>query len=210
MATSLADTATTRTLFPDLLEMSRPTAELIHALVQRVPNAGPARIIQLLYLVDLEAHRYLGQPLTPLTYVWHTHGPFDSDVLALLDVLSAQGRLDETKAVLANGKTRFRYKAAATLPPGETLRPAELVLVNFVASKYGKKKLADLLDDVYQTPPMERARQAGRRGALLKMEMVNNEARIPGAELETVLRSIDQLETGQGRSLQEIRANRNP
>ena len=38
------------------------------------------------------------------------------------------------------------------------------------------------------------------------MELVDNEARIPGIELEKVIESIDQLDQGQGRPFGEVLA----
>jgi hypothetical protein len=208
MTASSAESATTRTLFPDPSEMLRPTAELIHAFVQRVPNAGRTQIVKLLYLADLEARRCLGHPLTPLNYIWYDHGPFDTDIYVQLDRLCGLGFLHEETYQRSDGKTCYRYSTTDAPPPGEPLKAAELALVNYVAARHGKKRLKALLDEVYQTPPMEQARKVGHRGVTLNMDLVNNASRIPGAELERVLRSIDQVERGQGRSLQEIRAER--
>jgi hypothetical protein len=41
----------------------------------------------------------------------------------------------------------------------------------------------------------------------LRMELVDNEARIPGIELERILLAIEQLDKGQGRPLKEVVAS---
>lgn len=210
MITSFAVSATTRSHFPDTQEMLRPTAELIHAFVQRVPDAGRTRLVKFLYLADLEARRWLGHPLTPLNYIWYDHGPFDSDIYSQLDHLCGLGYLNEETYQRADGTTCYRYRTTDAPPPGEPLKAAELALVDYVAAQHGKKRLKALLDEVYRTPPMEQAQKEGHRGVTLNMDLVNNESRIAGAELERVLHSIEQIERGEGRSLKTIRASRRP
>lgn len=65
-----------------------------------------------------------------------------------------------------------------------------------------------LLDDIVcQTKPMEDAKERNALGCQLRMELVDNEARIPGLELEQVIESVEELDRGKGRRFQDILAD---
>jgi hypothetical protein len=76
--------------------------------------------------------------------------------------------------------------------------------LKYITDKFGNPPLRDLLNDVVsQTRPMLDVQKRGQR---LRMDLVNNEERIPGMELEKVIQGMEQIERGEGRTLGEVMA----
>src|SRR5690242_20145818 len=57
------------------MDVTRAQQVIMH-LVKRRPDLGRTQIVKLLYLVDLEAHRQLGKPITEVQWKFHHHGPY--------------------------------------------------------------------------------------------------------------------------------------
>jgi uncharacterized phage-associated protein len=185
--------------------MPDKVAPLIQYFVERIPGAGRTQVVKFLYLADLEARRYLGKPITNLDYIWWDFGPFDSSILSQLDELCRSGFLEGEQVCYHTGKVGWRYRA--TTKRLEESFPKEVsAILEFIASHYGTTSLQNLLDDVvYQTTPMVDAKKREGFGCRLRMNLVDNEARaVPGLELEKVVRAIEQLDRGQGKSLKEV------
>ena len=60
---------------------------------------GRTQIVKYLYLADYEARRYLGRPITELSYRWDRHGPFDPAILQYLKELCDEDEVSEEKGV---------------------------------------------------------------------------------------------------------------
>jgi hypothetical protein len=182
-------------------------AELIQFFVRHVPGAGRTQIVKFLYLADLEARRYLGKPLTSLDYIWYDFGPFDSEILAELDQLSSRGVIQGEPVLYPDGKAGYRYLPGDSVG-ADALSREEAAIADYVVCTYGNTRLRPLLEEVvYQTRPMLDAKQRGAFGGRLDMGLVDNERRFPGVELGTVLRAIEDVDSGRGRPLREVRAN---
>jgi hypothetical protein len=182
--------------------MTSRVAQLIRYLVELVPGAGRTQIVKFLYLADHEARRHLGKPMTALRYRWDKFGPFDPEILRQVDSLERQGYLREA-AYEFQGTVAYSYTATEKSAP-RPFTKAELAILGVIVDRFGKMPLGNLLDDVvYQTRPML---EATRRGQRLRMELVDNEERIPGAELERVVAAVEQLDRGEGQPLEEVMA----
>jgi hypothetical protein len=184
--------------------MSNIVPKLISYLLEKAPNAGRTQVVKFLYLADLEARRCLGRPLSRLRYVLDNHGPFDPEILAALDNMEAQGQVASERYQYL-GNTCYTYKATAKSPRA-TFAPEEEVVLSHVARLVGKNSLKKVLDIVYATKPVVEARKRNARGQLLKMTLVDNEARMPGLELERVLASIKELDRTGGKPLEKVLA----
>lgn len=180
--------------------MANRVAQLIRYFVKHVPGAGRTQIVKFLYLSDHEARRYLGRPLTELRYRWDRFGPFDPEILRQLERLTQEGFLCRTEYGF-QGTPAYSYTATDT-PIAQEFSKAESVILGTIVDRFGTVPLGNLLDDVvYQTRPML---EAQRRGQRLRMELLDNEERIPGAELERVVRAVEQLDRGEGRPMSEV------
>jgi len=182
--------------------MTSRVAQLIHIFVKRVPNIGRTQIVKLLYMADHEARRHLGAPLTDLRYRWDKFGPLDPEILRQLERLEQEGFLRATRYEF-QGNPAYSYTVSETAMP-YTFNKVEAAILDVIVDRLGHLPLANLLEDVvYQTRPMQ---DATRRGQRLRMELVDNEERAQGMELETVVRAVEQLDRGEGRPLDEVMA----
>jgi len=184
--------------------MSSNVPKLIAYLLDRVPNAGRTQVVKFLYLVDLEARRCLGKPLTALEYVLDNHGPFDPAILSALDTMEALGQIAVERYQYL-GNTCYTYAATSKAPRG-AYAPEEDAVLSHVARIIQKNPLKKVLDMVYATKPIVDARKRNARGRPLRMTLVNNEARMPGLELERILASIKELDRTGGKSLDKFLA----
>lgn len=179
--------------------MPTQVAKLIRFFVERFPGAGRTRIVKFLYMADHEARRYLGRPLTDLEYRWDNYGPFDPEIQRQLDQLTCNGYVKEE--IHKEEYVWYNYYATNTPLPCH-LEKAEEAILEHVIQRYTKLKLGMLLEDiVYQTRPMLEATSRGER---LKMELIDNEARVPGLELERIVHAFDELESGGGVRLEDV------
>lgn len=177
---------------------------VIQFFVDRCPNVGRTVIVKLLYLSDLEARRYLGRPITDLDYIWWDYGPFDSEILSQLDQLCRDDVLNVEHVCYPGGKSGYRYSLGAKRINTSFSRE-ESAILEYVARLYGRMDLRDLLEEVvYQTSPMIHAKAHQETGAKLEMSAVDNEARVPGLELERVIESVDELDRGRGRPFHDV------
>lgn len=172
------------------------TEELVTYFVDRLSGRlGRTMLIKLIYLTDLEARRYLGRPMSGLTYRLWQQGPFDPALYKTLDRLRDSGEITEEMVPFSVG-TGYRYRSAR---PGRTheLNPAEEALLTYVLGTYATKDLQQVLDVVYDSEPMRRI-----DGAELKtrvpVECVDNEMRLRlgGIDLESALAGEEDARRG--------------
>lgn len=190
----------------DILKNSDQTAQLIRFFSERIPNAGRTQLVKFLYLTDLEARKLLGRPVTNLSYIWHDHGPFDPAIYACIDRLKRQSVIVEEKVQYPNGRHGYQYQAGDVALPC-ALPKEDLEIAKYIAGAYGKMTVRCLLEDVvYQTEPMEKAQKENSRGQRLSMEIVDNASRIPGDELERILRAVEEFDAGGGKPFRSILA----
>jgi hypothetical protein len=182
-------------------------AQMIRFFVERIPGAGRTQIVKFLYLADVESRRYLGRPISNLDYIWYDHGPFDSEILYQLDELCADGFIATEKVCYPNGFAGYRYRATKS-PVQFDFAMEQMTILNYTAVTYGSTPLQTLLEDVvYKTRPMLDAKEREAEGGRLRMELVDNESRMPGMELERIAGAIKDLDNGRGRPLREVVAS---
>lgn len=132
---------------------------------------GRTKLFKLAYLADLEARKLMGRPISSFAYHWHNHGPFDSEVYAAIDELTAAGLAHtqivnhgggyvEKRLIDDDGVSQFDFSAA------------EAEILEYVAARFMAVPLRDLLDNVvYESRPMKAVKE---RGEPLPMEIVDN------------------------------------
>ena len=185
--------------------MDNRTSQLIRFFVEKFPGCGRAQIVKSLYLADLEARRCLGRAITSLNYIVYDGGPFDSDILAELDRMESGGLLKVDRRA-ENGMVLLRYLPTEGKCPN-TFSEEEDYILTHVAEVIRSAVASSSLDDlIAQSKPMTDARQRDGFGCRLRMELVDNEAIIPGLELTKILQSMRDLAAGKGRPLKEIMA----
>lgn len=177
-------------------QTGRRTDDLVSYIVDRMSGrVGRTMVVKLLYLIDLEAHRYLGRSVTGVTYrLWH-YGPFDPDIYRSLERLRDAGEIAE-ETIQYPSAAGYRY---TTRNPGRThdLTPAEEAVVTFVLGTYAPRDLEEVLDVVYNTEPMKRV-EGEPLQSRIPLECVDDDMRIRlgGISLERALAAEESIREG--------------
>lgn len=151
-------------------------------------SLGRTQLMKLLYLADYEARRYLGRPISDLEYVWHHFGPYHDRFGAALATLEASHVVHEESMIYPTGQQGYRYSPGESPDVSYGFSPIEIEILRYVCTTYSELKLQALLGDVvYETEPMQAAKERNARGDKLDMDMVNDQKRfaygIPFEEL---------------------------
>ncbi len=155
-----------------------------------------------LYMSDHEARRYLGHPLTDLSYRKDDAGPSDERISSELTRMVEESSIEEEVHQLSDGSPNPRYRPTRGPLPCH-LRPEEEAILAHVIENFGAAASDDhLRGAVSETRPMKEAR-AGER---LNLDLVDNELRQPGLELEYVIESAEELRDGGGRFFEDVLA----
>ncbi|HLF92922.1 MAG TPA: Panacea domain-containing protein [Planctomycetota bacterium] len=176
------------------------TDELIVYFVERLSGQiTRTRLIKFIYLADYEARRWLGAPISTLTYSYDRFGPYDK---TLHDHLGHVSHLVEEEPRRWIDHQGYVYHSRSSSPVHRFTRE-ERILLDHIAERYSSLPLPELLDEVvYQTEPMRKAIASDARFTVLDMDSVNNEARRKfGSDLKQLLEAKDELDTGRWREL---------
>jgi hypothetical protein len=179
--------------------MSVKITDLIAYLLDKVPSAGRTQVVKFCYLADVEARKCLGKPLTNCNYVLYRHGPFDHEIINKLDWMDARGEVS-TEEYSYRGNLAYAYRKNKKTPKVH-FSPEREHILQHVAEIVRKNSLTELLRIVYDTEPVVDAKKRGPR-PLLRMHLVDNERRIPGLEIERVLKSLNDQD--EGRDMEEV------
>jgi len=148
--------------------------ELIAYVIKKVTHlTGRAptktQLMKLLYLIDYTHYERYEQTLSGAQYMRYLYGPYSMDIERALMEMEQTGDVHVEMGIsYYEGNVYYRY-----YPTSGTLRLADalikrlheerLELVNDVLERYAALSLDKLLDIVYETPPMRRARKLGER-----------------------------------------------
>jgi len=174
---------------------------------------GRTQLVKLAYLVDHEARRYLGRPLSDLNYYWHFFGPYDDEILTTIHSLQDKDIIREEQVVYPTGQKGYEYKKGTEDEIRVSLQPIEIEILRYVCTTYADLKLSALLGDVvYETAPMKAAIAAGAKGEPLDMNVVNDERRFEyGISFEELFDRIQEVRAGRGiphaKAVAELRAS---
>lgn len=138
---------------------------------------GRTQLMKFLYLADYEARRFIGRPISDVRYIWHHHGPYDTQLPGRISALKAADVIREDQILYPTGKQGFIYYSCDR-EVDSTLEPIETAVLHYVCETYSRHSLQSLLDDVvYETEPMQHARVNEARHQPLDMSMVDNQKR---------------------------------
>lgn len=170
---------------------------LVHRCVSKVPNIGSTAVLKLIYLADLEARKYYGEPISPLNWKWYDHGPFDSQIYQSFGRLAKDGFVRQEAVPFSPAKIKNSLKVTNPDHPGSISSRANDILDGVIA-RFGSMNLDDLLKYVYDTPPMKQAQSDGARNQFLKMELVDNEfERTYGIKFSRIEEGFEQISRGE-------------
>lgn len=140
-------------------------------------HVGRTQLIKFLYLADYEARRYLGRPISSVSYEWYHYGPYDKQFPSRISALRSAGVIVEEPVEYPNGMQGYIYVAGDS-PVELSFAEEELAVLHHVCTTYSRRSLQSLLDDiVYETEPMKRARAKDARNQPLDMSVVDSTCR---------------------------------
>lgn len=161
-------------------------AQLVKFFGQLYRGIPRTHLVKLIYMTDLLAREYLGEPVSSLNWYKYKHGPFDEAIEEAVAELVAAGLVEDKEDRWGRGlykRVVDRYRA---VPFDFTL--GESAVLDYVATNYLNMSLKELLHDVvYPTAPF---RATARMGQRIPMEIVDNTGTgLVGFRLEEVLRA---------------------
>jgi hypothetical protein len=183
------------------------TADAVRFLVSRYGNGiGRTQLMKLLYLADLEAHRFLGRSITPISYRWYNHGPFSETLYHSLELLLGKGEMNEEKYTSSHGTPASKYTYNG-VPSISTLDDVEQILLASVLDEYSKTPLTELLEEiVYKTKPMTIAQKKGDHNNPLDLSAVDKEGawEYGGVDLYRLIQGETEARSGLVQPLDEV------
>lgn len=170
-------------------------------------SLGRTRLQKVFFLADYEARRRLGRPITSYEYKFWKKGPFTAQIFEDVESLEALGMVKAHFNPTRWGRPSHYY----SIPSGQRLDRTELgpddaLLLVATARQcaQGRKSIDELLDEVYDTPPMRLAQRQGR-GVRIPMEMFDaSDPATVGVNLDRIERSEREFARGEGRDLREV------
>lgn len=125
-------------------------------------SVGKTQLIKLLYLVEVEYFRTVGERLTELKWIFYFYGPYCYELESILE--SKEFQRDSLKTERETDFIRFRI-AEPQAQYEKFVGPKISLVVKRIVGQWGNRRLADLLNFVYfETEPMQAVR--GRRQQL--------------------------------------------
>jgi hypothetical protein len=146
--------------------------DVLLRLIQIKPNLPKTNLIKLLYLFDLALVQLTGKQKTTFPYRRHYYGPYCEEIGEAIGDLKNQGRIDIKYYLTKKG-----YECSSHTPIDRerpNISETEEKVLRFIIKKYAKFDTKELLDFVYQTPPMRYAKEHDQEGKILNLK-VNNE-----------------------------------
>ena len=170
------------------------TAQVIKFYVQEKPLAR-IMLAKLAYMADLNAHKYLGRPISELQYVYDVFGPYDSEGFypAIQDLKDRS--LIQEQAVPSHFGDMLNIIEDEPRQTTFSFSPAEKRILSWNLREYGDQELLKFLHNVvYNTPPLEK----GTRGNPLEMYVVEDDEKdYLHIDFDTVLQSEAEIANGE-------------
>lgn len=177
-------------------------AQVLRYLLEAGPGVGHTKLAKFAYLADLEAWKYLGEPISEFKYVLDRHGPFDARRF-----FSALKELEEGGYATRSTVQCGPYQGYEVQPTGKPVEydfgVADAALLSYVATAYLSIPAKDLCEDVvYQTEPMKKVKKVGERIPMEKVKKHPDDKL--GFRLERMLAGEQSAEAGRVRPLAEV------
>jgi len=131
---------------------SRKLEELIVYLGHKpgVTNLGLTKLWKLIYFVDSQALRELGESITGSEFIKYEHGPVPSRGDKHLRQMTRRGEL--TTIARSIGGTTLNEVKTTRKPEPDAFSKAELSIIDGVCARYGRKSAKELSDLSHQEP----------------------------------------------------------
>jgi len=121
------------------------------------------KLVKLLYFIDLAAWEEMGRLVTGVNWTWDHYGPFSGAILEACNDMADTGELNVRVEGIGPDSREFHIRSEDVR---YFKRPSEEVvrLIRSVVRDYGALSATRLKELSYQTAPMKRVIEEGRRG----------------------------------------------
>lgn len=141
--------------------------DILLRLIQLKPNLTKTRLMKLMYLFDLAFIQLSGKQKTTFKYKWWKHGPYCHDIEETIIDLQVDDKIDTKQHLTKEGHDCLLY-VPLKKQIHKLSEPEEKVL-HYIVKQYANRNFNDLLNFVYDTPPMKEARKNKARGRSLNL-----------------------------------------
>ena len=113
------------------------------------------QVFKLVYLADVESHRYLRRSISGLKYILWNHGPFDKAMYRTLKALEKSGEIKTRPAPTADDDSGGKLFSATSSTIDEPLPVDERAIFDYVVTHFAHLPPWQLLRYVYGSEPMK-------------------------------------------------------
>jgi hypothetical protein len=176
-------------------------AQLVKFFAQQYRGVPRTRLVKLIYMADLLAREYLGEPISTLDYYKYKHGPYDEAIESAVGELVASKLADDIRDPWGRGLYKRVVDLRQSIPFDFSL--GESAVLDYVVTNYRDMDMKELLVDVvYETKPFK---AVSRYKQKLPMGIVNNAGTAAvGFKLEEILRAEQAGRSGDFVTLSEF------
>lgn len=146
-------------------ELDKITSVVMYYFVSELNGVlGKTHLQKLMFLADLLASKKFKEPITKMSYVRYTHGPYSRDLNAYIQRLTSTELIEERQfPMISNPMNHYSRFYVKKLVDAKSLLIKEIgadkmLLLDEVAQSYGNKSLQQVLDFVYS---LEEVKTAG-------------------------------------------------
>ncbi len=141
---------------PKQKQMDRITALIMYYFVTALNGVlGKTHLQKLMFLTDLLASKRFGEPISKMSYVRYTHGPYSRDLDTYIEKLVKSELVEERKFPMFNNPENYYYRFYRSKVFDakdylvQNIGAEKMLLIDEVAQSYGNKSLQEVLDFVY-------------------------------------------------------------
>ncbi len=153
--------------------MEQKNKQIIRYILEKIPGVSKTALIKTVYLADCEARKHTGKSISKFNYIRYHYGPYDFDYQSVLEEEIFTENIIEKDLVFSSGRRGKTYYTNENKKlETSSLTPVEIYILNHVIENIREKTskpLEAILDEVYQTEPMQNAEM----GNLLKKMAAN-------------------------------------
>jgi len=176
-------------------------AQLVKFFAQQYQGVPRKHLVKLLYMTDLLAREYLGEPISSFVWYRHKHGPYDRNVESAIQELVVADLVRDVRDPWWRGHYQRLIDLHEPIPFEFSI--GQLAVLEYVSANYVNMPTKEFVEQVvYETKPFKATHRNGQR---LPMDAVNHAGtRRVGFRLEDVLQAEHEARKGDFKYLTEF------
>lgn len=176
-------------------------AQLVKFFAQQRRGIPRKHLVKVIYMTDLLAREYLGQPVSEFVWYRYKNGPYDKRIEDAVQELVDEGYVEDTREPWWKG----RYHRVVDLhrPMAFDFSLAELAVLDYVVSNYVHMDTNELVEDVvYKSAPFIKTSRLNERLPMKEVNHTGTEKVL--SRLDEVVRAEQEAKAGDFVTLSEF------